>query len=181
MLEGYLLKWINIISGWKPRYFILHHGLLITCEKKGGKQEGVIYIPIASVFTIKEDPRRIIVRSAAEELHIRAHSVEETSEWYQALRQEQEGSIHINSMKEYHDVEIASAETRLSPEIKEITRNINIDPMKEDLTRLWVCQAEFNEVLSTLSSKVRTNPDLKEHVTRLERLGETLKVSIENR
>ena len=166
MLEGYLRKWVNIMYGWKPRYFILHDGLLTFCDSKGGRKKGTIYLKIARISVIPEDPLRIVLHTGTNELHLRADTPEEMKKWYQALRQEQEESIRRDDMKDYPEKEIESVEKHLSPQAKAFTKDVNLDSLKEKLAELWVCQAQFDETLSSVGAKAKNNPALVEQLTK---------------
>lgn len=178
MKEGYLRKWVNIVYGWRPRYFILHDGLLTFCDKKGGIQKGTISLKIASISTIPEDALRIVIHTGYHEIHVRAENSHEMKKWYQALAEEQEKVIQKEHLNDYPDKQIEEAEKSLSPEKKAITKQSNLDSLKEKLAELWCCQAEFDEAISLIAPKVKTNPDLYNQMTKLEQLGRDIKVRI---
>ncbi len=176
MLEGYLRKWVNIMYGWKPRYFILHEGLLTFCDKKGGKKKGTIYVRIANISTIAEDPLRIIINTGTSEIHVRAETVDEMKQWLDALNKAKQEDQQLEHQSAYPEKTIENVEKTLSPEAKAITKDVNVDSLKEKLAQIWVCQAEFDETLSHIIPKVKMMPSLFDSLTKLEQLGSDLKV-----
>jgi len=178
MLEGYLRKWVNIMYGWKPRYFILHEGLLTFCDKKGGKKKGTIYLRIAEISTIAEDPLRIIINTGTSEIHIRAENVEEMKQWLDALNKAKQEDLQREHLTAYPEKTIENVEKTLSPEAKAITKDVNVDSLKEKLAQIWVCQAEFYETLSHIIPKVKMMPSLFDSMTKLEQLGNDLKYRV---
>lgn len=177
MLEGYLRKWVNLMYGWKPRYFILHDGLLTFCDKKGGKMKGNIFLKIATISTIVEDPLRIVIHTGTNEIHLRTDTVEEQKKWLKALNEAQQETIHKEDFHAYPEKSIEKVEKTLSPESKQIVKDVNLDSLKEKLAQLWVCQAEFDETLSHLAPKVKGIHHLHDNMIKLEQLGTELKVS----
>jgi len=176
MLEGYLRKWVNLMYGWKPRYFILHDGLLTFCDKKGGKKKGTIFLKIATISTIVEDPLRIVIHTGTNEIHLRAETVDEMKKWLNALNKAQQETMHHEDSQAYPEKGIETVEKTLSPESKAIVKDVNLDSLKEKLAQLWVCQAEFDETLSHLAPKVKGIHNLHDNMMKLEKLGTELKV-----
>lgn len=178
MLEGYLRKWVNLMYGWKPRYFILHDGLLTFCDKKGGKIKGTIFLKIATISTIVEDPLRIVIHTGTNEIHIRAETVDEMKKWFKALTNSQQETINKEDLSAYPEKSIETVERTLSPESKAVVKDVNLDSLKEKLAQLWVCQAEFDETLSHITPKVKGIHNLHDKMVKLEQLGTELKVAL---
>lgn len=175
-MEGYLRKWINIVSGWKQRYFIIHDGLLTYCEHKGSETEGVIYLKIASIQAIPEDPLRIVINSGTSEVHIRTSSMAEKIKWFNALKEGQELALKEDDEKKYPEDEIQVVEGRLSVGAKALLSESNLDKVKDELAELWVKQSQFDEVLSLLQPKLDKMAGIGNLAQRLEELGRDLKV-----
>ena len=87
-MEGYLKKWRGIISRWKKHYFILHDGILLYCNEKGGQTLGSIHLKISSIILIPDDPLRIIINSGTKEIHLRASTVGEKIKWVGLVAEE---------------------------------------------------------------------------------------------
>lgn len=175
-MEGYLKKWVNIISGWKPRYFILHDGVLTYCESKGGKTKGSIYLKIATIISNESDPLRITINTGSAEINIRAETLQEKENWLAALKNEQENALKEDEERKYPEKEIKAYEGRLSVETKGLLKESSLDKLKEHLAQLWVKQAEFSEVLSLVQPKLDKNPGTQNLVEKLEALANELKV-----
>ena len=93
--EGILLKWTNYILGWKPRYFVLHDGLLEYCKSKGQPLKGKISI---TTLTLKKHPKRdtdLIINTGLSTINLRAANSKEAQEWYVSLKRA--GNIDCNS------------------------------------------------------------------------------------
>jgi hypothetical protein len=73
-MEGPLRQYINMITRWKTRYYVLHEGILIYCDKKGGPKRGSIHLQIATISTSNEDPLRIVINSGTKEIILKAAS-----------------------------------------------------------------------------------------------------------
>lgn len=177
MVEGYLRKWVNIVHGWKPRYFIIHNGLLFICDHKGGKRKGTVALKISTISTTPEDPLRMIIFTGTNEIHIKAEDAKDMKKWYQALITAQEDTMNREDMIGYQqEKDIESYEKRLSPQTKSMTKTSNLDTLKEKLAEVWVHQAEFDETLSLVAPKVKSIPNLNENMSKLEQIGRDLKV-----
>jgi len=48
-MEDKLLLYINFLKGWKEKYILIHDELLYILSEKGGMEEGVIHLAIATV------------------------------------------------------------------------------------------------------------------------------------
>jgi PH domain. len=175
-MEGYLKKWVNIISGWKPRYFILHDGVLTYCETKGGPTKGSIYLKIATITSNESDPLRITINSGSGEINIRAETLQEKENWLNALKNEQEAALREDEDNKYPEKEIKEYEGRLSVETKGLLKESSLDRLKEQLAQLWVKQAEFSEVLSLMQPKLDKTPGTQNLVEKLETLAHEIKV-----
>ncbi len=176
MLEGYLRKWVGLMYGWKPRYFILHNGLLTFCDKKGGKRKGTIFLKIATISTIVEDPLRIVIHTGTHEIQLRAETIPEMQKWYTSLTKAQEESIDKDFDTAYPEKHIETVKRTLSPESKSMIKDVSLDNLKEKLAQIWVCQAEFDETLSHLTPQVKSIPHLHSNMKKLEEIGAELKV-----
>ena len=85
-MEGYLKKYVNVFSGWKMRYFILHEDTLIYCEDRGGKTLGQMHLKVCSIQQSKDDPLLILINSGTKELKMRAKDINEKVNWINMLQ-----------------------------------------------------------------------------------------------
>ncbi|CAK61320.1 unnamed protein product (macronuclear) [Paramecium tetraurelia] len=128
-MEGYLKKWINIVTRWQDRYFILNDHILHYCEHQGGQSKGQIHLKVAAIILVPEDPLKIIINTGTNEIQVKASSVPEKIEWVNALKRAKERSqetIPRDCIKEVNDI----------------------------LTDIWVTQAAFDETLNILVPKL---------------------------
>jgi PH domain. len=175
-MEGYLKKWVNVVSGWKSRYFVLHDGILTYCDKKGEPIKGNISLKVANIISIPEDPLRIVLETGTSEIHIRTSTMSEKIKWFSALKDAQEKALKEDEYKSYPEQEIQLYEGRLSIGTKAILNESNLDKLKDDLAELWVKQSQFDETLSLLAPKAQKVPGINELASKLEELGKEIKV-----
>jgi hypothetical protein len=174
-MEGVLKKWINFVYGWQPRYFVLHEGILIYCQNKGGEKKGSIYLKIATISVLPEDPLRIVINSGTQEIHVRAYSISEKIKWLEALKKAQEEA----TAKEGVSLDnIEDMEKGLSPESKRMFKDSKVRLLTDQVGELWSCQAEIDETLSMLLPKLERIPDALQLADKLGRLGDEMKRKI---
>mmetsp|Transcript_981 Transcript_981/g.2444 ORF Transcript_981/g.2444 Transcript_981/m.2444 type:complete len:604 (-) Transcript_981:388-2199(-) len=89
MLEGYLTKWTNALTGWKRRYFILDDDKLSYCKNRGGKIKGTLNLSQSKVLPNSLYPARFKIFSGRKYMHLKAYSVEEARKWLAALLKKQ--------------------------------------------------------------------------------------------
>lgn len=176
-MEGYLLKWTNIIYRWKPYYFILHNDVLLYCEKKGGPKRGAIYLKISSVTQQLDYPLRIYINTGTTEIILRAQSIEEKIKWQNKLKEAQEKNF--NNDQNLQELEqLVQSNNHISQVAKKIILDTNLDKINEYLAEIWVQQAHLDETLSILSPKLDQNPQLSEYAEKLEKCAHYLKKNV---
>jgi hypothetical protein len=77
--EGYIKKWVNIVSGFKQRYFVLTRDLLIYYKEKKGhvSEKGQISIKLARVDPRTMNDRKMIIGTGTNEIHLEFQTIEE--------------------------------------------------------------------------------------------------------
>ena len=85
--EGTLLKWVNIFSGWKNRYFILKGNVLSYKESADSKSKAAINLEDAEIEMVKGDPTKILLTYGAHKIQIKTSTIVEKMEWINALRE----------------------------------------------------------------------------------------------
>ena len=138
-MEGYLLKWVNYVYGWKRRYFVLHTGVLHYCQDRGTKGKGAIHLDVANISLHPKNPRRLIIDSGCTILHLKAYTPEEAKEWVRELRAAKD------SLSEEHTLKERSA----------MDSNKESDQVTDILGRLSSLQATMEEQVDLLSSRYR--------------------------
>ena len=170
-MEGYLQRWIGIVYGWKPRYFILHDDVLIYCNNKGEQKKGSVSLKVASFSETPEDPLRIIVYTGVNEMHLRAKTVEEKLHWLDALKKAQQ-EVKVNEERlTYKYVEDVSQES------KQLFKDSKLNALHDSIAELWTSQAEFDEAMSMLIPKIEKNHEAMEIAEKMMELGNQLKVT----
>lgn len=176
-MEGSLKVWINVLYRWRSQFFVLHDGVLSFCNKKAGKLLGAIHMKVAKVSLTAEDHLRIIINSGTGELHLRAANIQEKSKWVTALRQSQDQIL----AKERESTMSLSGSISLeglpqSEEHRKIITSPTLTLLTEKLADLWCIQAQFDEALSFIHSKVEKNSPIFEISQKIQKLGSELKV-----
>ncbi|XP_047217477.1 pleckstrin homology domain-containing family A member 8 [Girardinichthys multiradiatus] len=88
-MEGVLYKWTNYISGWQPRWFVLHGGTLSYYDSqedawKGCK--GSIKISVCEIQVNSSDPTRVdLIIPGEQYFYLRAINAAERQKWLVAL------------------------------------------------------------------------------------------------
>lgn len=153
-MEGYLLKWVNYLWGWKRRYFILHNGVLHYCQDKGQSHKGAIHLNVAEIALHSKNHRRLIIDTGCTIIHLKAASPEEARMWVSVLRTAKNLLLEEETIKEGSST---------------VTGREEEDPMAQALGKLATLQAELEEDLDTIgrsedplySRAVQRSKDLK--------------------
>ena len=84
-MEGYMNKWTNYISGWKPRYFLLSKGVLsyyLTCEEVGAGCRGSVQVVHCRTISHPYDHCRLdIVLPSKRYIYLKASTPSERQQW----------------------------------------------------------------------------------------------------
>jgi hypothetical protein len=105
-MEGYLKKWVNYLSGYKQRYFIIQHDILTYFEEKGSPVKGVISLKIANIHDDPSDALKIIIHTGTDEIILKAESTGAKMRWLSALREGQRSILVEEEKKNYPEKEI---------------------------------------------------------------------------
>jgi collagen type IV alpha-3-binding protein len=84
IMEGYLDKWTNYITGWKNRWCILNNGVFYYCNRKGDKPRGMFHMAI-TCFAIKGE-KEFHLEVGTKKVYFRTENKIERDNWYNALR-----------------------------------------------------------------------------------------------
>ena len=107
-MEGYILKWLNIISGFKPRYAVIKDGKL---ELTSSKEEPGKKIYDLANSKIVEDKKlnHFSIEINSKKISFKTYSEYERTQWIKAFQQHQIISakqIESNSIEKKFDIEI---------------------------------------------------------------------------
>eukprot|EP00922_Rhytidocystis_sp_ex-Travisia-forbesii_P059611 GHVS01088395.1.p1 GENE.GHVS01088395.1~~GHVS01088395.1.p1 ORF type:complete len:1004 (+),score=178.91 GHVS01088395.1:167-3178(+) len=103
--EGWLSKYTNIMSSWRPRYFKLQPGLLCYSLEKNASTKEVIKLAKCQVRVCPGDLVRLEVDTPDQgTLWLRADTPEEKNVWYAAIKQAQ--LIRVNSTAFGHNSQL---------------------------------------------------------------------------
>lgn len=178
-MEGYLKKWVNFLSGWKNRYFVLHNGILSYSEEKGQLIKGTISLKIASITEDPSDQCKIIINTGIDEIQIKTENLAAKFKWLGALRTAQDNLLKEEEKRNYPDKELKEYEGRLTVDTQYLLKESNLENLKDELAKLWVKQAEFDEVLSLLGPKFENDLEMTRLLEELQELGNEVKVKVD--
>jgi hypothetical protein len=112
-MEGYLLKWVNYLWGWRRRYFILHNGVLHYCQDKGQVHKGAIHLNVAEIAHHSKNPRRLVIDTGCTIIHLKAASPEEAKMWVTVLKTAKGLLLEEETIKEGSSLATGSEEEDL--------------------------------------------------------------------
>ena len=153
LMEGYLLKWVNYMWGWKRRYFILHNGVLHYCQDKGQARKGAIHLNIANIALHTKNPKRLLIDTGCTIIHLKAASPEEAKMWVTVLRTAKDVLIEEETLREGNSLVTGSEED---------------DPVTSVLGKLSSVQAELEEDMDSIGHS--TDPRLHRVIERSKEL-----------
>lgn len=172
MLEGYLSKWTNVLTGWKRRYFILEEDKLSYCKKRGGKIQGTLDLTQSKIVPNSLYPARFKIFNGYKYMHIKAYTVEEARMWLTALLkkkpeagvegyEETKRSGHVSSTHAHssrHSLQpdkLMLAVTKLrshGDKVIALAKSLNLTASDQETVRQIIEQAEASkEILSQVS------------------------------
>ena len=78
-MEGYLKKWTNYVTRWKPRYFKLEKGILRYRKYRFTEVKGEIDLTKCQIMVTPKDKLQIVIKFVGrkEKIQIRANSLAE--------------------------------------------------------------------------------------------------------
>lgn len=85
--EGFIKKWVNLVSGFKKRYFVLTKDLLIYYKEKKGQvsEKGQISLKLARVDPRTMNDKKMVIGTGTNEIHLEFNTIQEKREWLQAI------------------------------------------------------------------------------------------------
>lgn len=88
--EGWVSKWTNIMSSWRPRYFRIEPGVLMYSLAEDAPVKETFPLNKCRVRLCPGDTFRLEVETPdSGTLFLRAETIEEKSRWYAAIKQAQ--------------------------------------------------------------------------------------------
>jgi len=86
-MEGYLVKWTNIISRWKKRYVVVDKDRFAYYKKKDGKLQGSHNLKGVMLEIVHSDPAGFKLNfGGGEVLQFRANDAAEKQKWLLAIQ-----------------------------------------------------------------------------------------------
>ncbi len=87
MMEGYLVKWTNIISRWKKRYVVVDKDKFTYYKKKSGKMLGSFTMQRLRIEMVHGEPLGFLLQfHTGEAMHFRANDAVEKQKWLTVLQ-----------------------------------------------------------------------------------------------
>ncbi|CDJ69276.1 oxysterol-binding protein, putative [Eimeria necatrix] len=94
LLQGWLQKWTNLLSSWRPRYFFVYAGFFKYSTTKSSPPKEMFLLNQCRVRLCPHDPVRFEVDVVDQQtLYLRAESQEEKQMWYAAFKQGQRAAL----------------------------------------------------------------------------------------
>ncbi|CBZ50967.1 oxysterol-binding family protein, related [Neospora caninum Liverpool] len=93
--QGWLQKWTNLVSSWRPRYFYVMPGLFKYSVQKGAPPKEVFMLNQCVIRLCPYDPVRFEVEVVDQQtLYLRTETLEEKQLWYAAFKQAQRALLN---------------------------------------------------------------------------------------
>jgi hypothetical protein len=85
--QGFIKKYVNIMRGFKKRYFVLTNELLIYYKEKKGQvsEKGQISLKLARVDPRTMNDKKMIIGTGISEVHLEFATIGEKKEWMLAI------------------------------------------------------------------------------------------------
>ncbi|PFH36619.1 Oxysterol-binding protein [Besnoitia besnoiti] len=93
--QGWLQKWTNLVSSWRPRYFYVMPGLFKYSVQKNAPPKEVFMLNQCVIRLCPHDPVRFEVEVVDQQtLYLRTETLEEKQLWYAAFKQAQRALLN---------------------------------------------------------------------------------------
>jgi hypothetical protein len=126
------------------------------CDHKGGKKEGSIFLKVATIKLIPEDPLRIVIETGTGEMQLRADSPRVRADWLKAIKACQERLRNEEREKQKY-TSIEELARTSSPEFKKILISPALSMINEKLASVWATKAQMDKTLSDMRARVAPN------------------------
>lgn len=75
--EGFIKKWVNIVRGFKKRYFVLTSDMIIYYKEKKGQvsEKGQISLKLARVDPRTMNDKKMVIGTGTNEIHLEFNSI----------------------------------------------------------------------------------------------------------
>lgn len=102
--EGFIKKWVNLVTGFKKRYFVLTKDLLVYYKEKKGQvsEKGQISLKLARVDPRTMNDRKMVIGTGTNEIHLEFNTIEEKREWLQAIDRCKR-ALHYADMPQFNE------------------------------------------------------------------------------
>ena len=148
-MEGYLYKWTNMISGWKPRYIIIKHGRLEISNSKEDENKKIYNLTQISLVNQKKLEFILDDKVNKIQIFLKAISEVEKASWIFSIKDEQ------SRVK----CEIMESNQKNT---KSFRQKIQVDPflcLKTSLNNIQENIFEMNLALSSLHEHLQSITD----------------------
>lgn len=106
-MEGYIYKWLNIISGFKPRYAVIKDGKLELSSSKDDTHKKYYDLSLSKIIEDKKH-NHFSIELDGKKISFKTYSEYERSQWIKALHQEQQGQKDKEAIEKKFEMEIES-------------------------------------------------------------------------
>lgn len=104
-MEGYIYKWLNIISGFKPRYAVIKDGKLELSASKDDPNKKFYDLSSSKIIEDKKQ-NHFSIELNGKKISFKTYSEYERSQWIKALYQEQLGTKEKEMIEKKFEMEI---------------------------------------------------------------------------
>ncbi len=96
--QGFIKKYVNLMRGFRKRYFVLTPELLIYYKQKKGhvSEKGQIYLKLAKVDPKTMNDKKMIIGTGTSEIFLEFNSIQEKRDWLLAI-DECKRNLHFGS------------------------------------------------------------------------------------
>lgn len=146
-MEGYIYKWLNIISGFKPRYAIIQEGKLHLSGSKEESSKCKTYELGQSKVCEDKKPNHFSIEIGGKKLSFKTYSEYERTQWLKALREQQ---INFKPMDK----------NEIEPETDKDLHQLLVDSLYNIQNNVFELNLALNTLHVYLSKKDKKDPQL---------------------
>jgi hypothetical protein len=167
-MEGRLYKWGGFFTRWREYKYILHEGVLLEYNIVTNEELGAVHLAISKISVNPKQPLQVIIHNGISQIYLRAKTVKEKVEWFNAL-EESKGEAITKEKRDFEKQAIINPEKLSDKLATDLFKKF--DPLYQKIGKVWSTQAQFEEVMSIMDPELKKSPKL--NVNREKLLGLT--------
>jgi len=182
-MEGYLVKWTNMISRWKKRYVVIDKDKLYYYKEKGGKILGSYSLRNVDITISHSDPSGFTLKFGnGEATKFKAPDTNERQKWLIAAKA---GKIIGEEHNQQESTKAMNGITLLKAQLMDILRNRILSgstKLSKDMNNIITLQGQLEHSVDGLLKVLEENkvdiPEAKNYSTTIKTVINKLKVLI---